>query len=202
MYLLSCRGSRTSVQILAVSTRGNQEKTRERVIHASEYRIFLFLPSFSHSERHLSISKVPFLALFPPPLSLFLSCQAIMRDRNFPRARSGGNTSEYKAITISVQSIYLSRREIHGSFCRGFCNRIERSRRTNLPLRKFRAVPDITEVSRWIFFRATRNKASLRIVAMVSPYIYIYIVLLKREFFSSKLQLCRVYSSHCVLVNK
>jgi len=131
----------------AVSARGNQEKTRERVI-ASEYRIFLFLresflfftfrTSFKASQNfHLSLS--PPL----PYLSLFLFCQAIMRDRNFPRARSGGNTGKYRAITIGVQSIYLScsRREIHGSFCLGFCNRIERSRRADgriFSFRKFR----------------------------------------------------------------
>lgn len=84
-------------------------------------------PSFSHSERRLkhlksSSSRSLFLSL-SPPLSLFLFCQAIMRDRNFPRARSGGNTGKYRAITIGVQSIYISlsffrffRREIHGEF--------------------------------------------------------------------------------------
>lgn len=52
MYLVPCRVSRTSVQILAVraviSAKGNQEKTRERVI-ASECRIFLFPPARSRA---------------------------------------------------------------------------------------------------------------------------------------------------------
>lgn len=153
-----------------IRARESRKDTRAN-IGSSCSRAHAHLSSFSHSERRLKHLKS---SISPPPsvslaLSLFLSCQAIMRDRNFPRARSGGNTGKYRAITIGAQK-YISRGEIHGSFCRGFCNRIERSRRTNLLLSK---VPDRSILRKFhtanLFFTATRNKASDRRPPRVSP---------------------------------
>lgn len=136
--------------------------SRERARARAPFLFFTFRTSFKASQKfHLSLSFPP-----PPHPSLFLSCQAIMRDRNFPRARSGGNTRQVQGDNHRrTKCISPLAERYMGVFAAGFVivsKAVDARGRTNSLLSRVSGSLDITKVSWQTFFRATRNKASVR----------------------------------------